>query len=196
MSSGNSLASFSASAYGLKGTQLWDKDNEGVVSPPNMCQFKAEWRFKHIKRLIPNMWKDKSHAEEDPWWNFVTAVDDFNENRKKTDAASISKPQTTATGDLPHLSFIERKPEPLGVEFKNSTCGVIGMFLAMELQRGRADTCRPDNANLGATAAVSLHLAKMAQHCGQNTIQDTENDPNASPDIFEGDSWFASVTTS
>ena len=29
----------------------------------------------------------------------------------------------------------------------------------------------------------------------QNTVQDTENDSDASPDIFEGDSWFASVTT-
>jgi hypothetical protein len=113
-------------------------------------------------------------------WNFVKDVNDFNENRKKTDAASISKvfdefmsawwPQTTATGGLPHLSFVERKPEPLGTEFKNSVCGVIGMFLAMELQRGKADTCRPDNGNLGATAAVSLCLAKMSQHCGQVSL--------------------------
>eukprot|EP00957_Ditylum_brightwellii_P042631 3228508-Ditylum_brightwellii.AAC.1 len=29
----------------------------------------------------------------------------------------------------------------------------------------------------------------------QNTIQDTENDSNASLDFFESGSWFASVTT-
>eukprot|EP00957_Ditylum_brightwellii_P035146 2665110-Ditylum_brightwellii.AAC.1 len=67
-------------------------------------------------------------------------------------------PQTPATGGLPHLSFVERKPEPLGTEFKNSACGVIGMFLTMKLQRGKTDTCKPNNGNLGATAAASLYL--------------------------------------
>eukprot|EP00957_Ditylum_brightwellii_P150071 11429050-Ditylum_brightwellii.AAC.1 len=70
-------------------------------------------------------------------------------------------------GGLPHLSFVERKPEPLGTEFKNSACSVIKMLLTMELQRGKADTYRPNNENVGATAAVSLCLAKMSQHCGQ-----------------------------
>eukprot|EP00957_Ditylum_brightwellii_P045527 3451331-Ditylum_brightwellii.AAC.1 len=62
----------------------------------------------------------------------------------------------------------------------------------MELQRGKADICRPDNGNLGATAAVSLCLTRITQYCEQ----DTEGEYNASLDIFEGDSWFASVTTS
>jgi hypothetical protein len=35
-------------------------------------------------------------------------------------------PQTTALGGLPHLSYIHRKPKPLGTEGKVTGCGETG----------------------------------------------------------------------
>ena len=44
---------------------------------------------------------------------------------------------TTAKGDLPHLSYIFRKLEPLGTEFKIVACYVTGALLFIEGQRGK-----------------------------------------------------------
>ena len=41
--------------------------------------------------------------------------------------------RTTAKGNLPHLSYIFCKKEPLGAEF----CSVIGAFLFIEFRRGK-----------------------------------------------------------
>ena len=55
-------------------------------------------------------------------------VQGFNNNRRRTVAASRVKtldesmspyrPQTRKTGNLPNISYIMRKPEPLGTELK------------------------------------------------------------------------------
>jgi hypothetical protein len=68
-------------------------------------------------------------------------VDGFNTNRHDWVAASARKtldesmsafrPRTSKTGGLPHLSFILRKPEPLGTEFKTIACAATGKFLRL-----------------------------------------------------------------
>ena len=47
-------------------------------------------------------------------------------------------PRTSKTGGLPHLSFIERKPEPLGTEFKVAADFSIGILLHLEVMEGGA----------------------------------------------------------
>ena len=136
-----------------------------------------EWRFKQIKKFIPFMFEDPLLQDVDPWWRFVSACHQFNSNRQTTVAASVHKtfdefmsaykPRTTRTGGLPHLSYIERKPEPLGTEFKNVACGLTGMFIGMELQWGSSDTAGPDNEDLGTCSAVSLCLSRLGKQCGQ-----------------------------
>ena len=54
--------------------------------------------------------------EGDEWWQIAGGIDGFNENRKRVVLADIIKildelmsafkPQTTKTGDLPHLTHI------------------------------------------------------------------------------------------
>ena len=41
---------------------------------------------------------------------------------------------TKAKGDLPHLSYIFYKPEPLGTEFKTVVCYVTGELLFIKVQ--------------------------------------------------------------
>ena len=65
---------------------------------------------------------------EDPWHPVKKLVDDYNSNRKKTVASSVImtldesmsawRPRTSSAGGLPNISFILRKPRPLGTEFK------------------------------------------------------------------------------
>ena len=45
--------------------------------------------------------------------------------------------RTTAKGNLPHLSYIFRKPEPLGTKFKTVVCSVTGALLFIKVQRGK-----------------------------------------------------------
>ena len=45
--------------------------------------------------------------------------------------------RTTAKRNLPHLSYIFRKPDPLGTEFKTVACSVTGALLFIKVQRGK-----------------------------------------------------------
>ena len=49
------------------------------------------------------------------------------------------RPQNTRTGGLPHLSFIEKKPEPLGPEPNNLGFGKTGLFIGIKLKIGKND---------------------------------------------------------
>jgi hypothetical protein len=101
--------------------------------------------FKEIKAVFPWSFKEKARASEpkdaeeyDPWNMILLMVDGYNKTRHDWVAASTRKvldesmsawcPQTTPTGGLPHLSFILRRQEPLGTEFKTIACTVTGKF--------------------------------------------------------------------
>jgi hypothetical protein len=43
----------------------------------------------------------------------------------------LSKPCTIKLGGLPNISYILRKPEPLGIEFKTSVCPVLNVMVYM-----------------------------------------------------------------
>jgi hypothetical protein len=64
----------------------------------------------------------------DPWFMFRRAVQDFNANRAATilmqlvqvldEAMSNWQPRKDNFGGLPNISFIQRKPKPLGTEMR------------------------------------------------------------------------------
>ena len=45
------------------------------------------------------------------------------------ESTSAIRFRTTAKGNLPHLSYILRQPEPLGKELKTVACSVTGALL-------------------------------------------------------------------
>ena len=53
------------------------------------------------------------------------------------ESMSANRFQTTAKGNLTHLSYIFRKPETLGTEFKTVEYYVTREFLFIELNRGK-----------------------------------------------------------
>jgi hypothetical protein len=83
----------------------------------------------------------------DDWWRLRGGIDGFNENRRRTiirgavltidESMSAWQPQTSKYGGLPNISFVKRKPKPLGTEFKNVCDGCHGVMLFLEVQEGK-----------------------------------------------------------
>ena len=80
------------------------------------------------------------------WWRAKMLFDGLNTACKNIAASflkvggesmSAIRCRTTAKGNLPHLSYIFQKPEPLGTEFKTVACSVTGALLFIEVQRGK-----------------------------------------------------------
>ncbi len=123
-------AEFSQKGVDLFGGKKGEEDDDEVddwlsVSPsPAFEQFTAFSCFKVFRRFPPSIHANKSRKETDVWWQFSGAIDKFNLIRttKLTCSHWISvdesmcawRPRTTALGGLPNISFVVRKPEPLG----------------------------------------------------------------------------------
>jgi hypothetical protein len=82
------------------------------------------YRFKQFRKFVTAIWEDEGMKESDEWWRFQPAVDEFNDVRKMRivsgfwmivdESMSAWRPRTSATGHLPNISYIFRKPENLG----------------------------------------------------------------------------------
>ena len=68
---------------------------------------------------------------------------------------------TTAEGNLPHLSYIFHKLEPLGTEFNTVSCSGTGAFLFINVQRGKEGMKHIKyQKELGSTAACTKRMRK------------------------------------
>ena len=87
------------------------------------------------------------------------------------ESMSAFRPRTTKNGNLPHLSWIMRKPEPLGTEFKSVSEAVTGVMMALEITRSKDDDTSEKYDDivpkLGVSTKVSLRLA---QECIKHII--------------------------
>ena len=95
--------------------------------------------------------------------------------------------RTMAKGNLLHLSYIFRKPEPLGTEFKTVACSATGALLFIELQRGKEgmkDSCY--HQELISTASCTKRTMEATKGIGQKSIK------GGTKDCFLFDSWFSS----
>ena len=92
--------------------------------------------------------------------------------------------RTTAKGNLPHLSYIFRKPEPLGTEFKTVACSVTGALLFKEVQSGKEgmkDSLY--HQELGAATACTKRMMEATKGIGQKSIK------GGTKDYLLFDSW-------
>ncbi len=99
---------------------LW----HSTSASPHFEQYMTFNRFKDFRRFLPAVFADPTKVETDPWYQLSTAIDNFNEIRRlrvscsrwlvADESMSAWRPRTTALGGLPNISFVIRKPEPLG----------------------------------------------------------------------------------
>ena len=95
--------------------------------------------------------------------------------------------RTTPKVDLPHYSYIFRKPEPLGTEMKNVPCSKLGTMLHLEIQNGKEAMKKSKfQSVLGGTDVCMKRMAIATKGCGQLTSTNT----------YFSDRWFSSVKTS
>jgi len=81
--------------------------------------------FQNFREFLPLIFQDETMKDTDPWWQFSGAVKEFNVNRQHLvkgakikvidESMCAYRPRTMSTGGLPNVSFIKRKPEPLGL---------------------------------------------------------------------------------
>lgn len=159
-----------------RGQALWRKDDYvGLRGHPNYSQHMSEGRFDQIKKVSNYCFADLSRRSSDPWWPIRGGVDGFNQNRQRTikksraicidESMSAFQPRASKLGGLPHLSFIKRKPRPLGTEFKCAADGPSGVMLWLEIQEGKARMKgKALVGTLGANAACAMRIA-MAVIC-------------------------------
>ena len=153
------------------------------------------YRFRQFRTHVAKIWQDNpSRRHQDPWWQFSPAIRNFNSIRQNLilpcevividESMSAFRPQTTKTGGMHNISFIMRKPENLGTEFKSSVCAATGIMTYLELQSGR-ELMKESRyfSHLGATASCTLRIA-------EGVTDKTADKPS---EIVLGDSWFGSV---
>ena len=114
-----------AVCFASKGEGLWKKESEELFSSleptANFDKYMRNYRFKEWRSYIPFFYKDANVKDSDPWWEFVSAVKDFNRNRLELlipsnhlcidECMSAWRPRKTDTGFLPNITHIPRKPE-------------------------------------------------------------------------------------
>ena len=131
---------------GRMGT-LWDtpnKETDGIRRSVNYTSHMTRTRFNEIRHYVAFVFADKTREGKDEWWQVLGGIDGFNENRKKTvqapnirvldESMSAFRPRTTKTGNLPFLSYVLRKPEPLGSEFKTLAVIQIGKCFIVKIK--------------------------------------------------------------
>ena len=144
------FAIHSARSHGKGGEALWDMQAtkyyfDEVCKPVNNGKNGSDLmtfqRFKEIREYFPKGFENLDRKSQDDWYQIDHLVKGFNESRSKFVAAAIRKvfdesmsqwkPRTTEKGRLPHLSFVLRKPRPLGTEFKTVACAETGQFISL-----------------------------------------------------------------
>jgi hypothetical protein len=159
-----------ATQFTQRGRALWRDTSSSLRGKPDYGQHLGEHRFESIKKVANYCFADSTKSASDPWWPIRGGVDGFNENRKRTikrtraicidESMSAYQPRSTKLGGLPHLSFIKRKPRPLGTEFKSAADGVTGVMLWLEIQEGKSGMkSKAFVGSLGANAACALRIA-------------------------------------
>jgi hypothetical protein len=96
-------------------------------------------RFKDFRRFLPEIFADYSKEESDPGFRFSTAGKNLNKIWQTVfqgscwisvdESMSAWRPRKTALGGLPNISFMTRKPKPLGLCIINSLLFSYGFLL-------------------------------------------------------------------
>ena len=164
-----------------------DDSSDSIVKPPDMSPFMKLSRFEAILQYFAVV--DHNTADRsDPWWRIRSFVTAFNSNRRRTVNPSwvvvVDESMSAFRGEgMPHLSFIIRKPEPLGCELKTIADGVSGVMLRLELQEGKIPMSKKAGRRLlGATTSCTMRLVELAGISGTDRV-------------VVGDSWFSSLKT-
>lgn len=96
--------------------------------------------------------------------------------------------RTKKAGNLPNLSYIQRKSEPLGTEFKNIVDGMTWTMIWLEIQEGKHWMRHLIYTHdLSGIVACVIKVSHFSHH-GQREIESVDT-----PYLFYGYSWCGSI---
>ena len=171
-----------------------------MMQPPDFGKVLSKDRFERVQRyLARGPLGAEDDLTDDPWSEVRWICDEFNCQRRLefrmgwavvVDESMIQWQGKSGPGGMPHLSYVKRKPQPLGLELKTLCDASTGMMMVIEIQEGkirmaRARFCR----EFPATTACTLRLCAIAG-LGENSLVG----PFPKRVVF-ADSWFASLAT-
>jgi hypothetical protein len=167
---GYALFVAAAAGFSEKGIHLFNTENnvESFFPPPSFSTYMKLHSFKLWKQFIVKVNEDSARKRDgDPWWQFTTEI----LNKISTslwdildESMSSYRPRRTATGSLPNISFIFRKHEPLGTEFKCTKCPIIGTMKCLGIQRGGTPMrVAKYSADHGCTSGCSLRISEACK---------------------------------
>ena len=181
---------------GLSLEQMWSdrQDDESILPPPAMGRHGMTYaRFKKIRGAIAFGPGDEASLRADNWAFVRGLIDLYNKSREEQVTAGwlITGDETMVawrgqSGVLnvmkcPHLSWVPRKPEPLGVELKTVGDALSGIMLRIEICEGKEPMrAKKYSAEYGATTACTMRLFEPWFGSGR---------------VAAADSWFAGVKT-
>ena len=156
-----------------RGRDLFDppKKEQRFRKHPEFAEYMSRFRFEAIKASWLSAFADPASALTDRWWEIRPLVDRFNQNRRRTltlspvqvpdEAMSPFQPRTSPSADLPHLSFVERKPKKLGTEVKCVADGLHGVMRFLEIQEGKGEMAKKKYRDMyNAATAQALRLVE------------------------------------
>ena len=182
-------------------TDLWTIHRKGMMPAPDFGLYLSRDRFKRVLRYWARGPRGtKAKLKDNPWEEVDYWVRAFNKCRKEElevgtnltpDEMMFAWRGKKGNGGIPHLSFLKRKPIPLGTESKVVCEGTFGLCMFLEIQKGKVVMARKKYCRqYKATTACTLRLlSKMG-------LDETNLPlPEKKKRCVFADSWFASVET-
>ena len=183
-------------------TELWATEQKGIMPPPDFGRFISKDRFTRVLRY----WARGDLGVErelgnDPWGEVRPWFDGHNARRKNelspgtrlvADESMLPWHGNAGSGGVAHLSFVKRKPHPLGVELKTVCDCSTGVMMYVDVQEGKLRMARKKYADTypHTTACTVRLLYKM----GINEKLVRRDEPVRKRIVY-ADSWFAGRTT-
>lgn len=178
--------------------QMWSLTPgvDDILPPPAMGRFGMtldRWmKLRSAMRFGPD---DTPDFESNLWCFVEKMVTDFNEHmaavftpgwllsmdesmsawRGKQGEKNISK--------IPNMSWVPRKPEPMGAELKTTACALSGMLIFVEICKGKKEHPKQ-----------KFFDKKLRPHTTATSLRLVENWFGSNRAVY-GDSWFAGVKT-
>lgn len=162
---------------GVPVEKMWAKTPLPTSSapPPMMGRFgMTENRFSKIRAVFRCGPSDAASFAANDWCFVENILDGFNQRMSEQFTAGWLLGTDESMGawrgkvgkldpkKCPKLMYVQRKPEPLGTEFKNIGDALSGVILRQEITKGKAEEVKPKfwSKEVGATAATTMRLSE------------------------------------
>jgi hypothetical protein len=127
--------------------QLYPASESSVAGGPwRFCDLPIRMFNEHMAQILVPGWLIGADEKMSPWTGSVCDKQDYGTAQQKPD-------------DLPARDFVQRKPEPLGKELKETACGECGAIILSELMVPAGDHAHQEFADqFDYVAALKLRL--------------------------------------